>query len=182
MPGPCAEGSRRGRSWSARRRGRRSAGFGEIRDAQSVVDGVGASDSFLLAQDGHAQYLDAGQGLLLGAGSGTLRSRPNAAQSLPPGSTLLLYTDGLIEIPAATSTPASPDCATTPRSRPRTARHPVRSATRPHAARQHRRRGPARPADAVLNHDVCNCRRGHPACRVVTERYPPGQWRGDGFA
>jgi hypothetical protein len=48
----------------------------------------------------------------------------------------------------------------------------VRSATRPHAARQHLRRGPARPADAVLNHDVCTCRRGHLACRVVTERYP----------
>jgi hypothetical protein len=101
MPGPCAEGSRRGRSRSARRRGRRSAGFGEIRDAQSVVDGVGASDSFLLAQDGHAQHLDAGQGLLLGAGSGTVGSRPNAAQSLPPGSTLLLYTDGLIESPGS---------------------------------------------------------------------------------
>ncbi|AXE87438.1 Stage II sporulation protein E (SpoIIE) [Streptomyces sp. Go-475] len=32
-------------------------------------------------------------------GSGT--SRPSAAQSLPPGSTLLLYTDGLIEIPGS---------------------------------------------------------------------------------
>jgi hypothetical protein len=101
MPGPCAEGWRRGRSRSARRSGRRSAGFGEVRDARSVVDGGGASDSFLLTQDGHAQYLDAGQGLLLGAGSGTLGSRPNAAQSLPPGSTLLLYTDGLIEIPGS---------------------------------------------------------------------------------
>ncbi|MEU1005711.1 SpoIIE family protein phosphatase [Streptomyces tibetensis] len=43
---------------------------------------------FLLAQDGQAQCLEAGQGLLLGAGSSTVGSRPNAAQSLPPGSTL----------------------------------------------------------------------------------------------
>lgn len=62
---------------------------------------AGHPPPLLLAQDGQAQYLEAGQGLLLGAGSSTVGSRPNAAQSLPPGSTLLLYTDGLIEIPGS---------------------------------------------------------------------------------
>ncbi|GGP39226.1 serine phosphatase RsbU (regulator of sigma subunit) [Streptomyces calvus] len=55
----------------------------------------------LPAQDGRAQYLEAGQGLLLGAGPGTGGSRPDAVRSLPPGSTLLLHTDGVIEIPGS---------------------------------------------------------------------------------
>ncbi|MFF5521647.1 PP2C family protein-serine/threonine phosphatase [Streptomyces coeruleorubidus] len=59
---------------------------------------AGHPPPLLLTQDGQAQYLEAGQGLLLGATPGTGGSRPSAAQSLPPGSTLLLYTDGLIEI------------------------------------------------------------------------------------
>ncbi|MGP4087699.1 SpoIIE family protein phosphatase [Streptomyces sp. KR55] len=60
---------------------------------------AGHPPPLLLTSGGHAQYLEAGQGLLLGVGPGAGGSRPNAAVSLPPGSTLLLYTDGLIEIP-----------------------------------------------------------------------------------
>jgi hypothetical protein len=37
---------------------------------------------------GHAQCLEAGQALVLGATVGTGEGRPNATQSLPPGSTL----------------------------------------------------------------------------------------------
>ncbi|WP_328224290.1 SpoIIE family protein phosphatase [Streptomyces sp. NBC_00104] len=63
---------------------------------------AGHPPPLLLTPGGHARYLEGGQGLLLGAppdpGAG---SRPNAAQPLPPGSTLLLYTDGLIEIPGS---------------------------------------------------------------------------------
>jgi PAS domain S-box-containing protein len=62
---------------------------------------AGHPPPLLLTQDGQARYLEAGQGLLLGAPRGTGGSRPSAAQSLPPGSTLLLYTDGLIEIPGS---------------------------------------------------------------------------------
>jgi PAS domain S-box-containing protein len=62
---------------------------------------AGHPPPLLLDQDGQARYLEAGQGLLLGAGPGTGGSRPNAALPLPPGSTLLLYTDGLIEIPGS---------------------------------------------------------------------------------
>ncbi|MFM9551082.1 MULTISPECIES: SpoIIE family protein phosphatase [Streptomyces] len=62
---------------------------------------AGHPPPLLLTGDGQAQYLEAGQGLLLGAPPGTGGSRPSAAQSLPPGSTLLLYTDGLIEIPGS---------------------------------------------------------------------------------
>ncbi|MBD9726002.1 SpoIIE family protein phosphatase [Streptomyces caniscabiei] len=62
---------------------------------------AGHPPPLLLTVDGQAQYLEAGQGLLLGAPPGTGGSRPSAAQSLPPGSTLLLYTDGLIEIPGS---------------------------------------------------------------------------------
>lgn len=62
---------------------------------------AGHPPPLLLTPDGQAQYLEAGQGLLLGAPPGTGGSRPSAAQPLPPGSTLLLYTDGLIEIPGS---------------------------------------------------------------------------------
>ncbi|MFF5358267.1 SpoIIE family protein phosphatase [Streptomyces scabiei] len=62
---------------------------------------AGHPPPLLLTGDGQAQYLEAGQGLLLGAPPGTGGGRPSAAQSLPPGSTLLLYTDGLIEIPGS---------------------------------------------------------------------------------
>ncbi|MFF9116560.1 SpoIIE family protein phosphatase [Streptomyces massasporeus] len=62
---------------------------------------AGHPPPLLLTRDGQAKYLEAGQGLLLGAPPGTGGSRPSAAQTLPPGSTLLLYTDGLIEIPGS---------------------------------------------------------------------------------
>ncbi|MGA5141450.1 SpoIIE family protein phosphatase [Streptomyces azureus] len=62
---------------------------------------AGHPPPLLLTPGGHAQYLEAGQGLVLGAQLGTDVSRPNATRSLPPGSTLLLYTDGLIELPGS---------------------------------------------------------------------------------
>jgi PAS domain S-box-containing protein len=62
---------------------------------------AGHPPPLLLTRDGQAQYLEAGQGLLLGAGPVTGGGRPDAVQSLPPGSTLLLYTDGLIEVPGS---------------------------------------------------------------------------------
>ncbi|CQR62906.1 Uncharacterized protein Rv1364c/MT1410 [Streptomyces leeuwenhoekii] len=62
---------------------------------------AGHPPPLLLTRDGQAQYLEAGQGLLLGAGPGTGGGRPDAVRSLPPGSTLLLYTDGLIEVPGS---------------------------------------------------------------------------------
>nr|WP_275409155.1 GAF domain-containing SpoIIE family protein phosphatase [Streptomyces sp. SID12501] len=62
---------------------------------------AGHPPPLLLTPGGHARYLEAGQGLLLGAHHGGGESRPTATQPLPPGSTLLLYTDGLIEIPGS---------------------------------------------------------------------------------
>ncbi|WP_234435982.1 SpoIIE family protein phosphatase [Streptomyces sp. NRRL S-813] len=64
---------------------------------------AGHPPPLLLTPDGNAQYLEAGQGLLLGARLETADDefRPSAAQALPPGSTLLLYTDGLIEVPGS---------------------------------------------------------------------------------
>ncbi|WP_327596654.1 SpoIIE family protein phosphatase [Streptomyces chartreusis] len=62
---------------------------------------AGHPPPLLLTPGGHAHYLEAGQGLVLGAPVGTGEGRPNATQPLPPGSTLLLYTDGLIEIPGS---------------------------------------------------------------------------------
>ncbi|MGX4691146.1 SpoIIE family protein phosphatase [Streptomyces sp. JNUCC 63] len=62
---------------------------------------AGHPPPLLLTPDGNAQYLEAGQGLLLGARLGVTGRRPSAAHALPPGSTLLLYTDGLIEIPGS---------------------------------------------------------------------------------
>ncbi|MCU7820986.1 SpoIIE family protein phosphatase [Kitasatospora sp. DSM 101779] len=46
---------------------------------------------------GGARYLEAGQGIVLGAGGG--RGRPDGQEDLPAGSTLLLFTDGLVEVP-----------------------------------------------------------------------------------
>ncbi len=63
---------------------------------------AGHPPPLLLTRDGQARYLEAGQGLLLGTPPGTGGGgRPDAAQPLPPGSTLILYTDGLIEIPGS---------------------------------------------------------------------------------
>jgi len=62
---------------------------------------AGHPPPLLLTTDGTARYLEAGQGLLLGAGPVADASRPNATEPLPLGSTLLLYTDGLIETPGS---------------------------------------------------------------------------------
>ncbi|MEO3876538.1 SpoIIE family protein phosphatase [Nonomuraea sp. B12E4] len=59
---------------------------------------AGHPPPLLVTPDGRAEYLEQGQGLLLGTGLGDL-SRPDATAPLPPRSTLLLYTDGLIEVP-----------------------------------------------------------------------------------
>lgn len=62
---------------------------------------AGHPPPLLLPPGGDAQYLEAGQGLVLGAPVGTGGGRPDATHPLPPGSTLLFYTDGLIEIPGS---------------------------------------------------------------------------------
>ncbi|MFE5894459.1 SpoIIE family protein phosphatase [Streptomyces sp. NPDC056468] len=62
---------------------------------------AGHPPPLLLPPGGHAQYLEAGQGLILGAPVDNGVGRPDATHPLPPGSTLLLYTDGLIEIPGS---------------------------------------------------------------------------------
>ncbi|MEU2054128.1 SpoIIE family protein phosphatase [Streptomyces bungoensis] len=62
---------------------------------------AGHPPPLLLTPDGNAQYLEAGQGLLLGTHLRVAGHRPSAARALPPGSTLLLYTDGLVEVPGS---------------------------------------------------------------------------------
>ncbi|MFB6554679.1 SpoIIE family protein phosphatase [Streptomyces sp. NPDC056405] len=62
---------------------------------------AGHPPPLLLTPDGGARYLEAGQGLLLGARLGADGRRPDATVPLPPGSTLLLYTDGLVEVPGS---------------------------------------------------------------------------------
>ncbi|MDG9703030.1 SpoIIE family protein phosphatase [Streptomyces sp. DH37] len=59
---------------------------------------AGHPPPLLVAPDGHAEYLEQGQSLLLGARLGG-GGRLDATVPLPPGSTLLLYTDGLVEVP-----------------------------------------------------------------------------------
>ncbi|MBX6765841.1 MAG: SpoIIE family protein phosphatase [Actinomadura rubrobrunea] len=59
---------------------------------------AGHPPPLLVTRDGRADYLKQGLGLLLGTGLGE-DPHPDAAAALPPGSTLLLYTDGLIELP-----------------------------------------------------------------------------------
>ncbi|MGW3208969.1 SpoIIE family protein phosphatase [Streptomyces sp. NPDC001135] len=56
---------------------------------------AGHPPPLLVSRDGLTRYLTDGHGILLGTGTGT--HRPDATAVLPPGSTLLLYTDGLIE-------------------------------------------------------------------------------------
>jgi PAS domain S-box-containing protein len=61
---------------------------------------AGHPPPLLITRDGLTHYLTEGHGLLLG--TGVHRPRPDATIVLPPGSTLLLYTDGLIEAPGRT--------------------------------------------------------------------------------
>lgn len=62
---------------------------------------AGHPPPLLLTPDGNARYLEAGQGLILGTHLGGSSHRPSATHALAPGSTLLLYTDGLIEVPGS---------------------------------------------------------------------------------
>ncbi|MER7716231.1 SpoIIE family protein phosphatase [Streptomyces flaveolus] len=61
---------------------------------------AGHPPPLLVTRDGLTDYLTDGHSLLLGTGLPT--SRPDATVLLPPGCTLLLYTDGLIEAPGRT--------------------------------------------------------------------------------
>ncbi|WP_432135283.1 MULTISPECIES: SpoIIE family protein phosphatase [unclassified Streptomyces] len=61
---------------------------------------AGHPPPLLVSRDGLTEYLTDGHSLLLGTGAGV--SRPDATVLLPAGSTLLLYTDGLIEAPGRT--------------------------------------------------------------------------------
>ncbi|MFF0015671.1 SpoIIE family protein phosphatase [Streptomyces sp. NPDC005374] len=61
---------------------------------------AGHPPPLLISHDGLARYLTDGHGILLGTGVRTPRT--DATALLPPGSTLLLYTDGLIEAPGHT--------------------------------------------------------------------------------
>ncbi|RAJ45330.1 serine phosphatase RsbU (regulator of sigma subunit) [Kitasatospora sp. SolWspMP-SS2h] len=56
---------------------------------------AGHPPPLLITRDGDTRYLDGGRSHLLGVT--TRLPRTNAAETLPAGSTLLLYTDGLIE-------------------------------------------------------------------------------------
>ncbi|MEU6140685.1 SpoIIE family protein phosphatase [Streptomyces sp. NPDC047081] len=61
---------------------------------------AGHPPPLLITREGLAQYLTDGHGILLGVGA--TAPRPDAMAVLPPGSTLVLYTDGLIEAPGHT--------------------------------------------------------------------------------
>jgi PAS domain S-box-containing protein len=61
---------------------------------------AGHPPPLLISHDGLTRYLTDGHGILLGTQTGT--RRPDATVQLPPGSTLVLYTDGLIEAPRRT--------------------------------------------------------------------------------
>ncbi|MGW0873371.1 SpoIIE family protein phosphatase [Streptomyces sp. NPDC002740] len=61
---------------------------------------AGHPPPLLISHDGLADYLTGGHGILLGTGAG--KPRTDATALLPPGATLLLYTDGLIEEPGHT--------------------------------------------------------------------------------
>ncbi|MGW7051144.1 SpoIIE family protein phosphatase [Streptomyces sp. NPDC054887] len=58
---------------------------------------AGHPPPLLVTHDGQAHYLDEAHGILLGTGA--TRPRPDAVAVLPPRSTLVLYTDGLVESP-----------------------------------------------------------------------------------
>ncbi|MFG2679738.1 SpoIIE family protein phosphatase [Streptomyces sp. NPDC048392] len=58
---------------------------------------AGHPPPLLVTHDGQAQYLNGAHGILLG--TGVTRPRPDSVTVLPPRSTLLLYTDGLVESP-----------------------------------------------------------------------------------
>ncbi|MGJ5748806.1 serine phosphatase RsbU (regulator of sigma subunit) [Streptomyces puniciscabiei] len=61
---------------------------------------AGHPPPLLVTHEGMARYLTDGHGILLGVTPAQVR--PDATAELPPGATLLLYTDGLIESPSHT--------------------------------------------------------------------------------
>ncbi|MFF5983001.1 SpoIIE family protein phosphatase [Streptomyces olindensis] len=61
---------------------------------------AGHPPPLLVSRDGLTDYLTDGHGILLGTQAGV--PRPDATALLPPGATLVLYTDGLIESPRHT--------------------------------------------------------------------------------
>ncbi|MEU6367021.1 SpoIIE family protein phosphatase [Streptomyces sp. NPDC046931] len=61
---------------------------------------AGHPPPLLITREGVARYLTDGHGILLGVTPD--QARPDATVELPPGATLLLYTDGLIESPGHT--------------------------------------------------------------------------------
>lgn len=63
-----------------------------------VWTNAGHPPPLLVSHDGRAHFLDAGHGVLLG--SGVEHRRTDAVIELPPLTTLVFYTDGLIESPA----------------------------------------------------------------------------------
>uniref|UniRef100_UPI000B03BAE1 PP2C family protein-serine/threonine phosphatase n=1 Tax=Peterkaempfera griseoplana TaxID=66896 RepID=UPI000B03BAE1 len=65
---------------------------------------AGHPPPLLVCSEQRACFLEAGSGLLLGTGARYVRS--DAEAELPPGSTLLLYTDGLVESPGESLTDA----------------------------------------------------------------------------
>ncbi|MET9352941.1 SpoIIE family protein phosphatase [Streptomyces sp. NPDC006617] len=60
---------------------------------------AGHPPPLFITHEGVTQYLTDGHGMLLG--TGLWEPRPDASLLLPPGATLLLYTDGLVEEPGA---------------------------------------------------------------------------------
>ncbi|MEU1436482.1 SpoIIE family protein phosphatase [Streptomyces sp. NPDC005786] len=58
---------------------------------------AGHPPPLLVSHDGRTRYLTEGHGILLG--TGMIRARPDAVTVLPPRTTVLLYTDGLVESP-----------------------------------------------------------------------------------
>ncbi|MER7967124.1 SpoIIE family protein phosphatase [Streptomyces ardesiacus] len=60
---------------------------------------AGHPPPLLITREGATQYLTDAHGMLLG--TGWAEPRPDVSLLLPPGATLLLYTDGLIEEPGA---------------------------------------------------------------------------------
>ncbi|MDQ0785646.1 SpoIIE family protein phosphatase [Streptomyces sp. B3I8] len=58
---------------------------------------AGHPPPLLITHDGQAEYLDGAHGMLLG--TEVVRPRPDSVTVLPPRSTLLFYTDGLVESP-----------------------------------------------------------------------------------
>ncbi|MFH8800791.1 PP2C family protein-serine/threonine phosphatase [Streptomyces sp. NPDC017936] len=70
---------------------------GPGRGRQLRLANAGHPPPLLVSHDGDTRYLDNGHSVLLGVDPGA--PRPHGTHTLPPASTLLLYTDGLIERP-----------------------------------------------------------------------------------